>query len=80
MNCWIKYLVVAALIFLITYNPASGNLVEKFMETSTESPACCIGDNVSNDTCTTSHYQNVQLMGNKQCELERNVVSDGAKI
>lgn len=69
MNCWIKYLVIAALIFLITYNPATGNIVEKFQEISNKSPVCCQGDNTYNDTCTAAHYQNVQLMTDKECEI-----------
>lgn len=69
MNCWIKYLVIAALIFLITYNPSTGNIVEKFQEISTTTSTCCNEDNTHNDTCTAAHYQNVQLMTDKECEI-----------
>ena len=39
MNCWIKYLVIVALIFLITYNPKTGNIIEKITELPTENEA-----------------------------------------
>ena len=61
-------LVIAAIIFVLSYDPKSGTL-EKFVELTRPQPEkkLCCGSNdyrsVNSDQCDSAYYQNLQFAG-----------------